>query len=412
MKNINKFLWTWDHSMDWVPLADGIQEKGASNPYYKDAEDFIDDYKRLIDFFSPFGFTGIIIYGLLRDCHGGIDAAKEICRYAKKKGMCIIAGIGVNSYGGVYWEGKHEFNLSYWLDHHPELEAVGQPFPNHPYLRIACPSKKENHEWMKDAVRWLCETFDIGGINFETGDYGLCKCGKCQKRSKYVAKWANDSAEWSNEDIVELLPPLIEEAEKTRPGILPICECYFDNVLNTDLFVPLKTFPRNTIFQFCINRSYLPKFLVEMDSQKVAKLPSHQKVIRTHIGTQWNNERHKFVARDFAELTKKVSEINMDGITIFSEVSYQKTVHEINYISIANFSDNQGLTWNNFVIQKLAPLLGGEDLATKYIELLEKENINPGDINNAKSILSRVKEPAFRRWLWLVDFLYQRMEVY
>jgi len=45
-----RFFWTWDHSMDWTPLAQGIQEFGASNPYYKRPEDFIQDYQNAIDF--------------------------------------------------------------------------------------------------------------------------------------------------------------------------------------------------------------------------------------------------------------------------------------------------------------------------------------------------------------------------
>lgn len=398
-----RFLWTWDHSMDWVPLAEGIQEWGYSNPYCKKAENFVQDYQRLIDFFSPLGFSGVIIYGLLRDRHGGIDAAQEICRYAREKGMPVVAGIGVNAYGGMYWEGKHEFNLSHWLDRHPELEAVGQRFPRHPYLRMACPSKKENRQWMRDAVRWLCETVDIGGLNFETGDYGLCQCDECVRRS-------SRTADWSTRDIAELLPPLIEEAEKARPGILSICECYFDNVLDTDAFTPLQSLPGNAILQFTINRSYWPRFQKEMDLGKVAQLPSQRKIIRTHMGSQWNEDRHRFVARDFSELVKKVAEIGMEGLTIFSEVSYLKTVHEINYLSIASFFDNPELEWNEFIRRKLAPLLGGKEPALKYIELLEKDKVTRADIETAKSILDKRKEPAYRRWLWLVDLLYQRIE--
>lgn len=398
-----RFFWTWDHSMDWAPLAEGIQEYGAGNPYYKKPEDFIRDYKNLIDFSATHDFTGVIIYGFLRDCHGGIEAAKEVCRYGRQKNVHIIPGIGINAYGGVYWEGKHKFNLSNWLDRHPKLEAVGQPYPGHPYLRIACPSKNENRQWNKDAIRWLCETFDIGGINFETGDYGLCKCNQCQSRSRRTS-------DWSTEDVAELLPPLIEEARKIRPEILPICECYFDNILNTDVQAPLQALPNNAILQFCINHSYLSRFQKEMDSLKVAQLPSHQKIIRTHMGSQWNGERHKFVAQDFSKLVKKAAELGMDGITIFGEVSSLKTAHEINYLSVAGFSDNPKLAWNEFITQKLRPLLGGEDIAIKYTDLLGKEKVSHADIEIAKSILRETKEPYYRRWLWLVEFLYHRME--
>lgn len=401
-----RFFWTWDHSMDWTPLAQGIQESGASNPYYKRPPDFIQDYKNIIDFSAAHNFTGIIVYGFLRDCHGGIESAKEICQYGRQKNVLIIPGIGVNSYGGVYWDGNHEFNLFNWVKRHPEIEAVGEVHPNQQnrFGHMLCPSKKENREWMKDAVRWLCETFDIGGINFETGDYGLCKCEQCQTRS-------NRTAGWSVDDIAEQLPPLIEEGEKAIPDFLPICECYFDNILDTDSFTPLQALPDSAILQFCINTPYWPRFQKEMDSQKLAQLPRHPKILRTHMGSQWNGQRHAFVAREFAQMTKKAAEIGMDGITIFGEVSYLKTVHEINYLSVADFADNPGLTWDEFMHQKLSPLLGSKELALKYIELLEKKEIEQGDLETAKSILSIVKGPVYRRWLWLLELLCQWSEL-
>ncbi len=398
----HRLLWTWDHSMDWAPLPRSIQECGCSDPYCKRPGDFVEDYARLTRFFGPLGFTGVIVYGFLRDAHGGVDAAKEICRRARQNGMCVIPGIGVNSYGGVYWEGNHEFNLSHWLDRHPELEAVGRR-PLSPYQRMACPSRKENLEWHKDAIRWLCETFDIGGINFETGDYGLCQCERCQRRS-------NRATSWAFQDMAELLPPLMEQAEKARPGILPICECYFDNVHDAAPLAALNALPANALLQFCINLSYLPRFLAEMSPEKVAQLPPRRKVIRTHIGSQWNDQRHGFVAREFAQICRKVAEIGMDGVTIFSEVSSSKTVHEINYLALASFLEQPDLTWEEFVAQKLAPILGGEELARSYVALLEGKGADPEGLQTAKSVLGTVGEPAYRRWLWLCELLYRRME--
>lgn len=397
-----RFLWTWDQSMDWVPLADGIQEMGAANPYYKKPGDFVEDYRRLIDFFSPLGFTGVIIYGFLRDCHGGIDSAKEICRYGREKGMLIIPGIGINSYGGIYWEGKHEFNLSRWLDRHPELEAVGQPYPGHPYLRIACPSKEENRRWHRDAVRWLCETFEIGGVNFETGDYGLCKCEQCQRKS-------NRSGEWSIDDISELVPPLIAEAEKARPGILPICECYFDNILDLCARQSFSAFSENTVLQFTINRSYWPKFQKEAPQAGIGSASPHRKIIRTHMGSQWNGDRHRLVAQDFALLAKTAARSGLDGMTIFGEVSPWRVVHEINYLSAAFFADNPGRNWGDFVNLKLAPLLGGKDLAGLYLKFMEKQKVGRSELTRTKTILRNIKDPAYRRWLWMAEQIYCHM---
>ena len=399
----HRLFWTWDHSMDWTPLTQGIQEWGASTPYYKKPGDFILDYTSLIDFCAAHGFTGVVIYGFLRDCHGGIEAAQEICRHGREKHVAIIPGIGVNSYGGVYWEGKHEFNLLNWLDRHPELEAVGyaRPYLNH-YMRMACPSKAENRRFMRDSVRWLCETFEIGGINFETGDYGLCQCADCQRASSRTGTW-------SPEDIVALLPPLVAEAQAARPGLLPVCECYFDSILDTAAHAPLRVLPEGSILQFCINHSYLPRFLNEMTPEKAAEMPPHAKVLRTHIGSQWNDHRRKLVARDLSAMAKKVAAVGMDGVTLFGEVSATSVVNEINYLSVAAFADAPSLTWDGFVARTLGPLFGGEGQAAKCIEFLEKADVTAGDLKEAKAILHASDERSYRRWLWMAEHLYQRL---
>jgi len=400
--------------MDWVPLAGGIQEIGCANSYFKKPEIFIQDYKRLIDFSARNAFTGIIIYGFLRDIHGGVDSAKEICAYGKQKGVRIIPGIGVNSYGGVYWEGDHEFNLLNWLEKHPELESVGQKdnafsrFPHmyreNPYLRMACPSKTENQQWMKDAVSWLCQTFDIGGINFETGDYGLCSCADCASKSSRKKLW-------SAEDIAEILPPLINTALAVKPDILPLCECYFDNILDSAAHSGLKALPRQSILQFCINNSYLNRFLKEMTPELASKLPEHEKVIRTHIGSQWNDDgRRLFVGKQYSQIIRKISEAGLDGFTIFGESSDLYTANEINYLTISRFSDNPDMSWTEFEKKRLMSLLGSKDEAKKYIGLLEKKKITSDDLHYVKKTLCKAGKKHSARWAWLLWYLYQRQK--
>lgn len=397
----HRLLWTWDHSMDWAPLAEGLQEMGASNPYYRKAEDFVEDYKRAIDFYSPLGYTGMVVYGLFRDNHGGVEAAQEVCRYARKKGMYIIAGIGVNAYGGIYWEGDHEFNLSHWLDEHPELAAVGTSL--NPYGRMACPSRPENLAWHRRAIQWLCETVDIGGINFETGDYGLCKCDDCKKQY--------GTYHWSLGHMTDFFPPLIEEARKVKSDILPICECYFDGILNTEQYRPLAALPEGTILQFCITREYLARWLKEMTAEKAAALPPHKKVIRTHIGCQWDKgERHALVAKEWSQIAARAGELGMAGTNIFGEVGNRRTVHEINYLSMAAFNENPFLKWKDFVSDELGPLFGGEARAQKYVQIVGKTRATPADLKFARAAMAKATGDEFRRWLWLCDLICRRLE--
>ena len=101
----------------------GVQEIGVMNPYTKPPDGFLADFKRVVDFMSRNRIAAIAIYGFLRDSHGGIAAAQELCRYANERGVRIMPGVAINAYGGVVWEMDHDFNLATWLRGHPELAA-------------------------------------------------------------------------------------------------------------------------------------------------------------------------------------------------------------------------------------------------------------------------------------------------
>ena len=159
-------FWTWDHSTNWELSQIGQQEIGVFNPYGKPPGGFLADYKRLVDFCSRNRIAAIVIYGFLRDTHGGIEAAQELCRYANERGVRIMPGIAIGAYGGVYWEGDHPYNLATWLKKNPQFAATMEKgvgfqladlafplnFPRSDYTVSACPSAPETMAWMEEAV--------------------------------------------------------------------------------------------------------------------------------------------------------------------------------------------------------------------------------------------------------------------
>lgn len=90
-----RLFWTWDHSTNWYLNQNGQQDIGFANPYLKPEMGFLEDYKRLVDFMSLNRINGVTIYGFLRDTHGGIEAAQEICRYANERGVRIFQEWGL-----------------------------------------------------------------------------------------------------------------------------------------------------------------------------------------------------------------------------------------------------------------------------------------------------------------------------
>ncbi len=415
-----RLFWTWDHSTNWFLTQNGQQDIGFANPYLKPEEGFLQDYQRLIDFMSLNRINGVTIYGFLRDSHGGIAAAQEICRYANERGVRILPGVGINSYGGIYWEGKHHYNLSQWLRQNPSLRAQFDPLkvfelpdfvklyiPETHYLDAACPSKTANHEYHIEAIQWLTETFAIGGINFETGDYGACQCTDCTKRRAV-------NLQWSLADMALLYPRLFAAARQgnNSENLWLVCESYWDNLLDLDQLSALADLPDEAVYQFCINRSYWPKLQAALTNEYIKKLPHSKNILRTHMGSQWQGERYELIAQRYAAMMRLSYDTGMKGASIFGEASAFNTVNEINYLAFARFGYDASLTWENFVANDLDPLLGGAGLSEQYLTLLMTENNArmlkySGDI--ARQIATTLSGEIYRRWLWLQNHLMQKL---
>lgn len=412
-----RLLWTWDHSTNWYLEQVGIQEIGAMNYYSKPPEGFLEDYFRLIDFMSLNRIGGVTIYGFLRDCHGGIEAAQKLCQYATERGVRILPGVGINAYGGIYWEGNHRYNLTQWLRQHPELKAVlGAPaafsipdlpplwFPENQYTDTACPSKPENARYHEEAIAWLAETFMIGGINFETGDYGVCQCEECSRRRK-------ENSTWSFRDMALLYPRLFSAARKQRQDLWLVSEAYWDNLLNRQVLQSLEELPDEAIYQFCFNRSYWPRLKADLTKEYVQGLPRSKNIFRTHMGSQWNRERYELVADRFAEMMKLAFKTGLKGATIFGEVSALSVVNEINYLSFARFGYQPTLTWEEFIEKDLGPLFGGKLATEIYLRLLtvpsQKDILNKA-IGEARELSRSMSGEQYRRWVWLQNRLMQK----
>ncbi|MAG34905.1 MAG: hypothetical protein CL878_01425 [Dehalococcoidia bacterium] len=416
-----RLFWTQDHSTNWYLEQRGLQEYAASALYHKLGPGFLADYQRLIDFMSRQRLNGVVVYGFLRDHHGGVETAQELARYATERRVRIIPGVGINSYGGIYRDGKHKYNLPHWLQAHPELRAQPEmpPGPLSFWSSLACPTQEANRRWHAEAIHWLSEEFEIGGINFETGDYGMCRCQLCEGRR------GDQGGRWSLGDTVELYPALFEAARSAKPDLWLVAEAYFDNILDLPTIAPLAGLPAETIAQYTINRNYWPRVQEELTPAHVQALPTGTNIMRTHMGSQWGGgeappggERYRPVARDFADLARLVTTSGMQGMNVFGEVSVFSTVNELNYLAFATFANDGAITWEQFVADVLGPRLGGAGHASEYLRLLEvplEEGLPAYDAGALREAVGQAREltrtltdgEQHRRWVWLVNRLYQ-----
>jgi hypothetical protein len=425
-------FWNWDHSTNWDPGQIGVQEIGVMNPYAKPPDGFLADFTRVVDFMSRHRIAAIAIYGFFRESHGGIEAAQELCRYATERGVRILPGIAINAYGGVVWEMDHPYNLATWLRQHPELAAeMERPagfqiadldfplfFPRGEYAVRGCPSKPENQRWMEEAVAWLAETCEIGGINIEAGDYGVCGCALCRTRRaerEDAARREGYAESWSHADMADFYPRLYEAALAKRPNLWIYSEIQWDNLLDAEAMEPLRALPEGGIYQHTLNRTYWNRVREELTADYARSLPTKTNVFRSQCNCQWNGdrrtERYFFNGRDFAAMAKKAAEVGFQGLTVWGEPSPYETSVELSYLAFSRFTWNPSLTWEQFMRDDVAPRLGGEAAAERFLALVERLDHN---LTLPVSELDRIRDEALdamratsgdaaRRWLWLAE---------
>lgn len=429
--------WTWDHSTNWELSQIGHQEIGVFNPYGKPPAGFLADYKRAVDFASRNRIAAIIIYGFLRDSHGGIAAAQELCHYANERGVRIMPGIAVGAYGGVYWEGEHRYNLSTWLRGHPDIgsaleKGVGfqiadldfpLSFPRSDYTVAACPSRPETMAWMTEAVSWLAETFAIGGINIESGDYGVCGCARCRARRgerEDGSRRAGDLESWSYADMADNFPRLMDAARAKRDDLWLYCELQWDNLLDPNAHGALAGMPEGGIYQHTLNRSYWNRLEATLSRDYVARLPTKTNIFRCQFASQWNGdrrtERYAFNGRVFSDMCRNAAETGVEGLTVWGEASPYNAPTELSYLAFGRFGYDPALDWETFLDADVAPLLGGRAAADRFIAIAEETDAHAElPETRLKALAGEALEGArsgdddvARRWLSLADRITRR----
>lgn len=430
-------FWNWDHTTNWDLNQIGVQEIGVMNPYAKPADGFLADFKRVVDFMSMHRIAAIAIYGFFRESHGGIEAAQELCRYANERGVRIMPGVAINAYGGIVWEMDHEYNLATWLRKHPELAAqMERPpgfqlqdlafdlyFPRGDYSMRGCPSRPENQQWMEEGIAWLTETCEVGGINIEAGDYGVCGCELCEARraEREDAKRREGYAEsWSHADMADFYPRLYDAALSRRPNLWIYSEIQWDNLLDAEAMAPLRNLPEGGIYQHTFNRSYWNRAKEELTPGYAKKLPTSQNVFRCQFCCQWNGdrrtERYFFNGRDFEAMAKTAAATGFQGLTIWGEPSPYNTPTELSYLAFSRFSWDPSLSWEQWMKEDVEPRLGGEQAAERYLDLVTTLDEN---LELDRATLRKMRGEALdgarqtdgeasRRWLWLAERCGQR----
>lgn len=387
-----RVLWTWDYGTFWDDSY-FWRGRGCNGPNQRRSH-FLEDYKRMVDYSALHGFNGIIIWGALRAHDKGEEQLKELATYAKSKGVRIIPGCGVFGYGGIYYDPRanydgvwdspftaHPYSLFTWLEKHPEYAAIGldgKPYKHGSFSVCACPSRKENIEWYKEALAWLLTEFNIGGIMAEVGDYAVCYCDECKKR-----RAIGEIGSFSIEDMIYPYTVAVETAKEVNPDAWVLCEAYcsfgeptkpeapgFASALDRRQKDLLATLPEGAIIEWCLDRAVGLKPSHVWDPDNIY-LPTRDNIARIHAGSQWTwNSTEEWAIHSIGDLCRKVRQSGINGVSIFGEESPASPPNEANYLVFAEFNgfgnSNPECNLELFYRQTLDPMFGGPGMAKEW----------------------------------------------
>ena len=409
-----RWLWTWDWRMEWGGTEAGGKTMGEGD-YKKSPESFVKDYKACVDFMSENGLNGLIIWGFLRDAHGGVGAAQEICRYAAERGVRILPGVGTSGYRGYYFEGNHEFNAPTWISRHPKLASrvlyEGKPVPGCP-----CPSKPENKKWLADGARWLFENFEIGGVNLEMGDFFVCPCPDCRKAREAIP--SNDPDYYKDMAIClrELLPVMRAAAPDAWLSYATYTGFNKDMMARPPRFIEL--IPDDAICQWTVTGMMGDKDIPDPMRTLAGWPPDLKPMAKHNIGyLHWANKSTStetdFFLRRFQAAAANSARSGLEGLAFYGELGDGTPNMLLNYLAFKEFCFHPEMTVGEFTAKRLAPLYGA-DRAADLWKIIDDVSGLPKDKSAAAiraalpvAELAAAAAPSYAQdnWRKLRDFL-------
>jgi hypothetical protein len=404
-----RWFWNWDNRMDWGgpgELGSVMAHGDGPNKNTKKPEAFLIDGKHCIDYMADHKWNGLILWGFLRDSHGGIEASRELCRYAAHRGVRILPGVGTSGYTGYYYEGDNEFNGDTWLAMHPELRAIGKDGKPH---QVPCPSKKENQKWLDRGAEWLFGNFEIGGVNLEMGDFFVCYCDDC--------KQARAAIESSEPDYYKDMAISHSVTLATMRKLAP--EAWLSYATYTGYTAEMVQTPPKFL-------SMIPDDAVcQWTLSKMVKKPwdaSIRPLAKHNIGyLHWCNvpsgTAHDFYLSEVQMVCRQAAAAGFEGLDTYGELSNEQPNVEISYLAWETFLWNPEMTLEEFADQRLAPLYGGKEPARALLEIIPlvrtaKERANMENLVRATALADSARKSAapegISHWDRLLNYLAER----
>lgn len=342
-----RILWTWDA---WI-----------CDPF--DANSYVNEYKKLIDFMVEWDYNGLIIWGFIDPQHGGEEAAREVARYGKSRGIRIIPGVGAGGYGGFVVHPEHPYNIQTFLRKRPDLAAMMRDAPDSKTDWWLCLYQEDTLKWLREGAAWLAENFEIGGVNIETNEMGAIDvCPYAAKATEIEPNRLKYAASFS--DLSIAVPIIYEEIKKVHSDAWVIYATYEPAWWHRQEDVHLlANMPEDAIAQWNM----------EMDVNAESDPPVKENISLIHSGG-WSYHLAAFPPawtftqyRCFYPLLKEMRQFGINqrinkvkGLDLGNVGSHKMPDNEINYIAAIEFSRDPSMTVDEFSERFIGQLYGAQ----------------------------------------------------
>jgi hypothetical protein len=341
-------LWCWDSRMTWDDEPERIQTNMAASeirfPYVKSSEAYLTGFRRLVDYCSKNDIWGIVIWGFLRDAHGGVTAARDLCLYARDRGVSIVPGVGLCAYGGYYYDGEHPFNLEVYLKKHPERVSIAQEEGGKRSVAgVLDPSLPENRQWWRDGLDWMLENFAIAGINYEMGDFIVnSSSSACAARAAL-----NIDTDENIQDIVIATHDLMQYAHDVKPDGVFINALYrgYPQIKNVANIPYVKALHPSTVWQYTLTGMARETSFPE----GLDVLPPHRQYGYLHWFNASTHTENRDYTADIARACRGAYNLGFEFIGTYGELKANSLLADRNYRAQVFWSKNPLLAYDKFI---------------------------------------------------------------
>jgi len=294
-----------------------------------------------------------------------------------------------------------------WLREHPEVRAIGEDGTPRNAL---CPSKPANVQWLQDGCRWLFETFDIGGINFEIGDFFVCHCDDCRRARAAIP----GDAEPYYKDMAISTAPVAELSHEIAPDAWLSYATYtgFTPAMAAQPPAWVELVPEDIICQWT-----LTGMVSDAAWPDGLRPPTTRNIGYLHWGNKSTCSVHGLFTAHIRDVCRRAADAGFLGLVTYGEDPASIMTMRLFYAAWSFFLDDPHATLDDFADGPLAGWFDSAPDAREFLRIaldLEQRGVTRAALQDALAAATAahdVARQAMAREMWgdFIAYLRERL---